>query len=98
MTSRDNVVELKRRRVAFWPLLAVCLAVLASLGLLLIDFRLGVICLALSVLAAFLLRALLPPQRAGLLVVRGRTFDLSVLAALVVLLAILAGIVPPPPG
>jgi hypothetical protein len=97
MDASDNVVELNSRRTLhFAPLLFVCVAVLVSLGLLLVDFRLGAISLAASVGLAAVLRAILPESRAGLLVVRGRAFDLSILATLTGFLAILAIIVPPP--
>lgn len=97
MTTPDNVVELNpRRTVAYLPLLGVCVAVLISLGLLLVDFRLGVIALAMSVGAAVVLRATLSTRQAGLLVVRGKVFDVVLLSALAGALTVLAVIVPPP--
>lgn len=95
--AANNVVELKSRRgERALPLAAVCLAAVVSLGLLLVNFQLGVICLAGSVGLALVFRAILPDRRAGLLVVRGRVFDLSVLATLTTALVMLAVVVPPP--
>ena len=96
--SDDNVVLLKSRRSSgYLPLVVVCLAVVASLGLLLVDFRLGAACLAGSVGLALLFRAVLSDKQAGLLVVRSRVFDLWFLTVLASTLALLAVIVPPPP-
>ncbi len=97
--SQNNVVHLASRRSGgYLPLIVVCLAVIASLGLLLVDFRLGVAFLAGSVGLAWLFRAVLPEKTAGLLVVRSRVFDLSILAVLALTLALLAVIVPAPPN
>jgi hypothetical protein len=63
-----------------------------------VDFRLGALSLAASAILAFVLRVVLPPSRAGLLVVRARSTDLAVLASLAIGLLVLAIIVPPPPG
>lgn len=94
----DNVVLLKSRRSGgYLPLVTVCLAVVASLALLLVDFRLGAACLAGSVGLALFFRAVLSDKRAGLLVVRSRVFDLWFLTVLAVALALLAVVVPAPP-
>ena len=94
----DNVVLLKSRRSGgYLPLVAVCLAVVASLALLLVDFRLGAALLAGSVGLALLFRAVLSDKKAGLLVVRSRVFDLWFLTVLAMTLALLAVIVPAPP-
>lgn len=94
----DNVVLLKSRRSGgYLPLLTVCLAAVASLALLLVDFRLGAACLAGSVGLALFFRAVLSDKRAGLLVVRSRVFDLWFLTVLALALALLAVVVPAPP-
>ncbi|MFN8125701.1 MAG: DUF3017 domain-containing protein [Candidatus Nanopelagicales bacterium] len=69
-----------------------------GLGLLLVDFRLGTVIVALSVVLALVLRIVLPTRRAGLLVVRTRTIDVTVLSVLAGGLLLLALIVPAPPG
>jgi len=98
--DHDNVVPLVPRKqpARYAPLLLVCCAMLVSLALLLVDFRLGALALAASVILALVLRTVLPPRRAGLLVVRSRTLDITVLASMAVGLLVLAIIVPPPPG
>jgi hypothetical protein len=94
---KDNVLLLKSRRSdGYLPLVTVCLAVLASLALLLLDFRLGAALLAASVGLALVFRVVLSDKQAGLLVVRSRVFDLWFLSALAAALALLAVIVPAP--
>jgi hypothetical protein len=78
-----------------WPILSVYLGILISLYVVLfIDFRIGAIILALSVLLAFFLRLRLPDSAAGLLKIRRRRVDLTVLATLGTFLLILALVVP----
>ncbi|MEY3607193.1 MAG: hypothetical protein RL289_1373 [Actinomycetota bacterium] len=78
-----------------WPILSVYLGILASLIVVIyIDFRFGAIFLSLSVLLAFVLRLRLPDSAAGLLRVRRRRVDLTVLATLGTFLLILALVVP----
>jgi hypothetical protein len=78
-----------------WPILSVYLGILSSLIVVVFfDFRLGAIILALSVLLAFFLRLRLPDSSAGLLRVRRRRVDLTVLATLGTFLLILAVVVP----
>jgi hypothetical protein len=80
-----------------WPLLVV-LAV-AAVGLLLValdGFRVGSALLGVAVLLAGLARASLPARRVGLLVVRGRPFDVLVLLVMGVALVLLAVVVPGP--
>jgi len=78
-----------------WPILSVYLGILASLIVVsYVDFRFGAILLSLSVLLAFVLRLRLPDSAAGLLRVRRRRVDLTVLATLGTFLLILALVVP----
>jgi len=78
-----------------WPILSVYLGILASLFVVVyVDFRSGAILLSLSVLLAFILRLRLPDSAAGLLRVRRRRVDLTVLATLGTFLLILALVVP----
>jgi hypothetical protein len=78
-----------------WPILSVYLGILISLIVVVFfDFRLGAIILALSVLLAFFLRLRLPDSSAGLLKIRRRRVDLTVLATLGTFLLILAVVVP----
>jgi uncharacterized membrane protein len=78
-----------------WPILSVYLGILASLIVVIyVDFRFGAILISLSVLLAFILRLRLPDSAAGLLRVRRRRVDLTVLATLGTFLLILALVVP----
>lgn len=78
-----------------WPILSVYLGILAALIVVVfIDFRIGAILLSLSVLLAFVLRLRLPDAAAGLLRIRRRRVDLTVLATLGTFLFILALVVP----
>lgn len=78
-----------------WPILSVYVGIFISLVVVLFfDFRFGAILLALSVLLAFLLRLRLPDSSAGLLKIRRRRVDLTVLATLGTFLLILAIVVP----
>ncbi|MHB1614354.1 MAG: DUF3017 domain-containing protein [Actinomycetes bacterium] len=78
-----------------WPAVPALLVVAA--GLVLIgrgEVRRGCVLMALGVAAGAVLRAVLPPDRAGLLVVRRRTTDTAVLVVLAVGLALLGLAVP----
>ena len=78
-----------------WPILSVYLGIVASLIVVVyVDFRFGAILLSLSVLLAFVLRLRLPDSAAGLLKIRRRRIDLTVLASLGTFLLILALVVP----
>ena len=78
-----------------WPILSVYLGILVALIVVVfIDFRMGAILLSLSVLLAFVLRLRLPDAAAGLLRIRRRRVDLTVLATLGTFLLILALVVP----
>lgn len=79
-----------------WPLLA-CLAVLgvgvgyAAFG----HWRRAALMVAGALLLGAALRLLLPRQRAGLLVVRRRWIDVTVMASLGAAITIVASVVPP---
>jgi hypothetical protein len=78
-----------------WPILSVYLGMGTSLIVVVyVNFRFGAILLSLSVLFAFLLRLRLPDSAAGLLKIRRRRVDLTVLATLGTFLLILALVVP----
>jgi hypothetical protein len=78
-----------------WPILSVYAGILAALIVVIfIDFRFGAILLSLSVLLAFFLRLRLSDSAVGLLRVRRRRVDLTVLATLGTFLLILALVVP----
>ena len=95
MTS--NVIPFRRKRPPHYAaLLVVICLVAASLALLIVNFRVGAVALALSVGVAGVLRAGLPDDHAGLLVVRTSRIDLSVLVTLFIALIVLALIVPNP--
>ncbi len=78
-----------------WPILSVYLGILVALIVVVyVDFRFGAILLSSSVLLAFLFRLRLPDSAAGLLKIRRRRIDLTVLATLGTFLFILALVVP----
>jgi hypothetical protein len=98
----DNLAAARRRRrrgswLREWPIGLVMLGVIASLMLIGFDaFRLGSILLAGSVLLAAFLRLLLPDDDAGLLAVRNKRIDVTVLVVLGGALSILGFWVPAP--
>ncbi len=80
-----------------WPLLSVLLGIVVAMSFVAMDrFRVGSVLLALSVIAAFVLRLVLPGDAVGLLAVRRRSVDLVVLGVLAVGLGVLSLWVPPP--
>ena len=89
----------RRRRdlLAQWPLVLVLIVVGVAVTFVGLDqFRIGSILLAVGVLTAFVLRLLLPASRIGMLAVRGRSVDLTVLGLLGGALLVFALWVPPP--
>ena len=89
----------RRRRdiLSQWPITVVLLIVVVAVAFVALDeFRIGSLLLAVGVLVAFVLRLILPPARAGLLVVRSRPMDLVVLGLLGSALLVFALWVPPP--
>ncbi|MEI6405272.1 MAG: DUF3017 domain-containing protein [Actinomycetes bacterium] len=78
-----------------WPLTTVYTGLLVSLAMAVwVDFRIGAVLLSLTVLGAFGLRYFLTDDAAGLLKVRRRRVDLTILALLGTVLLILALVVP----
>ena len=80
-----------------WPLAVV--GAVALVGLLLVaagvgGFRLGATLVGSSLMLGALLRAGLPEQRAGLLAVRSRAYDVVLLLCLGAGVVVLAGLVP----
>ena len=78
-----------------WPLLVVIVAV--GLGLLLVAadrWRTGLVVMGLALVAAGLLRLLLPVRRIGFLAVRSRPVDVVLLAGVGVMLTVFALAIP----
>lgn len=89
----------ERRRVPFrqWPLSLVLAGVAISMAIIAFgSFRRGCVILAATVLIAAFLRLFLSSHDAGMLAVRSRTIDVSVLLAMGIGLAILSFWVPAP--
>lgn len=82
-----------------WPLTATLAVVVAGLVVVASGhFRRGTVLLAFGVALAFFLRLLLPGREAGLLAVRSKRVDVTVLAMLALAVSVLALWVPPPSG
>jgi hypothetical protein len=100
MTDDLSSARRRRRRGATlrqWPIALVLVGVAAALVLVALNsFRLGAVLLAASVLLAAFLRLLLPDEDAGLLVVRSKRVDVSLLIVMGVALSVLAFWVPEP--
>jgi Protein of unknown function (DUF3017) len=78
-----------------WPLGSAVFVVLVGVGVVVAGhFRIGCVLVGLGVLLAAALRALLPERRAGLLVVRNRVLDVSLLCALGAGVVVMAVVVP----
>lgn len=87
----------RRRWWSQWPIAVVLVAVGASLLVVALDrFRVGSLMLAASLVLAFVLRLILPADRAGMLAVRSKRVDLIVLGTLAGALVVFALWVPPP--
>lgn len=87
----------RRRWWSQWPIAVVLVAVGASLLVVALDrFRIGSLMLAASLVLAFVLRLILPADRAGMLAVRSKRVDLIVLGTLAGALVVFALWVPPP--
>lgn len=85
------------RVVDQWPLALVLTGVAVGLVVLaLVDFRVGALVMSVSVVFAGALRAVLPRDSAGLLVVRSTPIDLATYATLGIGLTALSLLVPPP--
>jgi hypothetical protein len=99
MSGPSDPVPLRRRRswLRQWPIGIVLIGVAVAMVLIALDsFRAGAVLLAASVLLAAFLRLLLPESEAGMLVVRSRNIDVTLLAFLGIGLSILSFWVPPP--
>jgi len=87
---------LRRLLARQWPWFVVCAGVGAGLVVVAMDrFRRGGLLLGASVLLAGWLRALLPPDRLGVLVIRRRSVDVAVLFVLGIGIVVLALVIPP---
>ncbi len=81
-----------------WPLLVVVAGVLLGLGLAVVGettWRVGSVVVGLALLAGAVERAVLSDRAAGLLQVRGKTFDVVVLGGTGLAVVALALVVPP---
>ena len=100
MSGMAEVYRLRPRRNRWWgqwPIAVVLAGVAASLIVVALDrFRLGSLMLAASLVLAFVLRLVLPSDRAGMLAVRSKRVDLIVLGVLAGALVVFALWVPPP--
>jgi len=82
-----------------WPAALVLVGALGSLVVVATgSFRLGSVLLAATIVLALFLRLFLREDEAGLLAVRSKVVDVVTLLVLGVGLALLAFLVPPPPG
>lgn len=80
-----------------WPILLVLTVMAAAMVFVALDrFRVGSVLLSTSVFLALLLRAFLPDDDVGLLAVRKKSIDVSVLTVLSIALIGLTIWVPPP--
>lgn len=94
----SNVIALRGvgRRARYGPPLLVMAVAGVGLALLLVNFRLGTLIFAASLVLALVLRIMLPTRQVGLLVVRNRVIDITVLSILAGGLMLLAVLVPSP--
>lgn len=94
----SNVIALRgvSRKARYGPPTAVLGVAALGLALILVNFRLGTLVFTGSVVLALVLRIVLPTRQAGLLVVRTRAVDITVLSVLAAGLLVLALIVPAP--
>jgi hypothetical protein len=94
---RSPRLDLRTVVVAEWPLASVLLVCTAGVVVVLSEhFRRGTVLFAGGLVLAAGLRALLPSESAGLLVVRGRLIDVITLTALGLGVLLAALVVPPP--
>ena len=94
----SNVIALRgvSPKARYGPPLVVLAVGALGLGLIFVDFRLGTVVFTLAVALALVLRIVLPTRRAGLLVVRTKAIDVTVLSVLVGGLFLLSVLVPTP--
>ncbi len=96
--ATDGVLDGRRGVLSRqWPILVVLAGVAAGLAVvaLLDSFRAGTLVVAGSIVLGAWLRAMVPADRLGLLVVRSRAVDVVTLVALGVAVTVLALVVPP---
>lgn len=85
------------RKLSELPFLLVLGGVVIGLAVVALHhFKRGSIVISVALLLGAVLRSLLPEERAGLLAVRGRVFDVATMVTLGVLITVAALIVPPP--
>ena len=97
MAEVHRLPSRRRRWWAQWPIAVVLAGVIAALTIVALDhFRVGSLILAASLVLAFVLRAVLPADRVGMLAVRSKPVDLVVLGSLSAALVVFALWVPPP--
>jgi hypothetical protein len=97
MAEVHRLPSRRRRWWAQWPIAVVLAGVIAALTIVALDhFRVGSLILAASLVLAFVLRAVLPQDRVGMLAVRSKPVDLAVLGSLSAALVVFALWVPPP--
>jgi hypothetical protein len=88
--------ERHRRDLTALPLVLVVVGLVVGLATVRAHhFRIGCEVAAASICLAAAFRLLLPARRAGLLVVRGRAFDVACLAVMGLAVGVLALLVPP---
>lgn len=94
---RSPRLDLRKVVVTEWPLASVLMVCTAGVLVVLSEhFRRGTVLFAGGLVLAAGLRALLPSESAGLLVVRGRLIDVITLTALGLGVLLAALVVPPP--
>lgn len=94
----SNVIALRgvSPKARYGPPLVVLGIGALGLGLIFVNFRVGTLVFAGAVILALVLRLVLPTRQAGLLVVRTRAIDVTVLSILAAGLLVLALLVPSP--
>jgi len=93
VTLRDSARRLVRKQ---WPILLVGLIFTVAFGLVIADFwRRGSLLIGVGVGVAAALRLVLPESRAGLLVVRSKALDVSMLTLVAAAMVYIAGTIDP---
>lgn len=88
--------HLRRLVVEEWPILAVGLIFAAAFGLVAASFwRRGALLIGVGAGVAAVLRLVLPDERAGLLVLRGRSLDLATMATAAAVMLYIAATIDP---
>ena len=93
MTVRDSARSLVRRQ---WPILVVGVIFTAAFALVITDFwRRGSLLIGVGVGVAAVLRLVLPESRAGLLVVRSKGLDVTMLTVVAAAMVYIAWTIDP---